>query len=126
LSVQRRTPEQCFEEFNRNSISLIVPDLKKAESLTAYIKLEMNYPRGVDGVKILNDFVQYALASERKQIAVDMDVIVKNRINEIAGKFSAARASYETDKEAKIASLLEADNLKRAQLLDELKPYALS
>lgn len=116
-----RTLEQSFEEFNRNSISLIVPDLKKAESLTAYIKLEMNYPRGVDGVKILNDFVQYAIASERKQIAADMDVIVKNRINEIAGKFSAARASYETDKEAKIASLLEADNLKRAQLLDELK-----
>ncbi|SDU38454.1 Wzz/FepE/Etk N-terminal domain-containing protein [Pseudomonas orientalis] len=116
-----RTLEQSFEEFNRNSISLIVPDLKKAESLSAYIKLEMNYPRGVDGVKILNDFVQYAIASERKQIAADMDVIVKNRINEITGKFNAARASYETDKEAKIASLLEADNLKRAQLLDELK-----
>ncbi|CRM31791.1 chain-length determining protein [Pseudomonas fluorescens] len=116
-----RTLEQSFEEFNRNSISLIVPDLKKAESLSAYIKLEMNYPQGVDGVKILNDFVQYAIASERKQIAADMDVIVKNRINEITGKFNAARASYETDKEAKIASLLEADNLKRAQLLDELK-----
>ncbi|MBD8150273.1 LPS O-antigen chain length determinant protein WzzB [Pseudomonas fluorescens] len=116
-----RTLEQSFEEFNRNSISLIVPDLKKAESLSAYIKLEMNYPQGVDGVKILNDFVQYAIASERKQIAADMDVIVKNRINEIDGKFNAARASYETDKEAKIATLLEADNLKRAQLLDELK-----
>ncbi len=116
-----RTLEQSFEEFNRNSINLIVPDLKKAESLSAYIKLEMNYPQGVDGVKILNDFVQYAIASERKQIAADMDVIVKNRLNEITGKFNAARASYETDKEAKIASLLEADNLKRAQLLDELK-----
>lgn len=116
-----RTLEQSFEEFNRNSISLIVPDLKKAESLSTYIKLEMNYPQGVDGVKVLNDFVQYAIASERKQIAADMDVIVKNRINEIAGQFKAARASYETDKEAKIATLLEADNLKRAQLLDELK-----
>jgi LPS O-antigen subunit length determinant protein (WzzB/FepE family) len=116
-----RTLEQSFEEFNRNSISLILPDPKKADSLSAYIKLEMNYPRGVDGVKILNDFVQYAISRERTQIAADMDVIIKNRLNEISGKFSSARASYETEKEAKIASLLESDNLKRAQLLDELK-----
>ncbi|MFQ6347208.1 Wzz/FepE/Etk N-terminal domain-containing protein [Pseudomonas sp. R11F] len=116
-----RTLEQSFEEFNRDSINLILPDPKKADSLSAYIRLEMNYPKGVDGVTILNNFVQYAIQSERKQIAADLNVIVKNRLNEISGKFNAARASYETNKEAKIASLLEADNIKRARLQDELK-----
>ncbi len=115
------TLEQSFEEFNRDSISLVLPDPKKADSLSAYIKLEMSYPEGIDGVAILNGFVNYAIASEREQIAADLNVIVKNRLTELDGKLNAARASYEVDKEAKIASLNEADNLRRAQLQDELK-----
>ncbi|MBH3425779.1 MULTISPECIES: Wzz/FepE/Etk N-terminal domain-containing protein [Pseudomonas] len=116
-----RTLEQSFEEFNRNSIELILPDPKKANSLSAYIKLEMSYPKGVDGVAILNGFIDYAIATEREQIAADLDVIVKNRLNELKGKIDAARSSYEVDKEARIASLRETDSLRRAQLQDELK-----
>ncbi|ATN13380.1 chain-length determining protein [Pseudomonas sp. FDAARGOS_380] len=116
-----RTLEQSFEEFNRNSIELSLPDPKKANSLSAYIKLEMSYPKGVDGVAILNGFIDYAIATEREQIAADLDVIVKNRLNELKGKIDAARSAYEVDKEAKIAALREADSLRRAQLQDELK-----
>lgn len=116
-----RALEQSFEEFNRNSIELSLPDPKKANSLSAYIKLEMSYPKGVDGVAILNGFIDYAIATEREQIAADLDVIVKNRLNELKGKIDAARSAYEVDKEAKIAALREADSLRRAQLQDELK-----
>ncbi|MGE1155976.1 Wzz/FepE/Etk N-terminal domain-containing protein [Pseudomonas kitaguniensis] len=116
-----RTLEQSFEEFNRNSINLILPDPKKSDSLGSYIKLEMNYPKGVDGVTILNGFIDYAIASERQQIAADMEVIVRNRLNELSGKWTSVRSNYDIDKEAKIASLHEADTLKRSQLQDELK-----
>ena len=116
-----RTLEQSFEEFNRNSINLILPDPKKSDSLSAYIKLEMNYPKGIDGVAILNSFVDYAIAFERNEISADVDVIVKNRLNELQGKLDTARAAYDVQKEAKIASLGEGDTLRRAQLLDELK-----
>lgn len=112
-----QTLEQSFEEFNRNSIDLALPDLNS----NAYIKINMSYPAGVDGVKILNGFVDYAIASERDQIAADMTVIVRNRLSEIEGKLSAARSSYEVGKDAKIASLNESDSLRRAQLQDELK-----
>lgn len=116
-----QTREQSFEEFNQKSINLVLPDPKKADSLSAYIKLEMDYPEGVDGAAILNGFISYAIAMERIQIAADLDVIIKNRLNELEGKMNAARASYETDKEAKIASLTEKDVLNRALLQDELK-----
>lgn len=116
-----RTLEQSFEEFNRNSIRLVLPDPKKADSLSAYIKLEMNYPRGIDGVSILNGFIDYAITNERKQIAADLNVIVKNRLSELKGKLNAARSGYDIEKEAKIASLSESDQLRRAQLQDELK-----
>lgn len=122
-SFQRsgRSLEQSFEEFNRNSIKLILPGEKKSESLSNYIRLELEYPEGVDGVSILNGFVEYAIAAQRDQIAADLSVIVNNRLNELKGKIGAARSNYESDKESRIASLLEGDNLKRAQLEDELK-----
>jgi len=116
-----QTLEQSFEEFNRNSIHLSLPDIDKKNALSAYIKLEMTYPKGIDGVAILNGLVDYAIVSEREQIAADLNVIVKNRLNELAGKFDSARSNYDVEKEAKIASLQEADSLRRAQLQDELK-----
>ncbi len=115
-----RTLEQSFEEFNVDAIKLILPDPKKADSLAAYIKLSMNYPQEVDGVSILNGLIDFAIATERQQIALDMGVIIKNRLSEISGKLDAARSNYAHEKEAKIASLDEGDKLRRAQLLDEL------
>lgn len=116
-----RTLEQSFEEFNRDSLKLVLPDPKKADALSAFIGLELNYPKGVDGVQILNGFVDYAINAEREQIAADLKVIVNNRLTELKGKIDAARSSYENDKAARIATLQEADNLKRAQLQDELR-----
>lgn len=116
-----RTLEQSFEDFNRDSLKLILPDPKKADALSAVIGLELKYPKGVDGVKILNGFVDYAINAEREQIAADLKVIVNNRLAELKGQIDAARSSYEMDKEARIATLIEADNIKRAQLQDELK-----
>jgi LPS O-antigen subunit length determinant protein (WzzB/FepE family) len=116
-----RTPEQSFEEFNRNSIRLLLPDPRKVDVLSSLIGVEMSFPKGVDGVAILNGFVDYAIATERDQIAADLNVIVKNRLSELKGKLEAARSSYQVGKEAKIAALYESDNLRRAQLQDELK-----
>ena len=116
-----RTLEQSFEEFNRNSIRLILTDPNKVDDLSSFIGVEMTYPQGVDGVAIINGFVDYAIATERDQIAGDLRVIVKNRLSELKGKLEAARSSYQIGKEAKIAALRETDNLRRAQLQDELK-----
>lgn len=116
-----QSPEQVFDEFNRDSLKLVQPAPKKADLLSAYIGLEMRYSKGVEGDEILNGFVQYAIENERKQIADDLKVIISNRLSEVDTKLNAARAAYDAAKEGKIAALLEADNLKRAQLQDELK-----
>lgn len=117
--------EQSFEAFNNNAINLTLPDPKKVDALNGAIRLEMQYPKGIDGVAILNGFVDYAIKLEREQVSADLKVIVNNRLNEIKGKIDAARANYETDKQSKIARLLEADKLKRAQLEDELSAVRL-
>lgn len=116
-----RTLEQSFEAFNRDSLKLVLPDPKKADALSAFIGLELNYPQDVDGVQILNGFVDYAINAQREQLAADMKVIVNNRLVELQGKIDAVRSSYDSDKASRIAVLQESDFLKRAQLQDELK-----
>ncbi len=91
-----QTLEQSFEAFNRNSVNLILPDPKKSDSLSNYIRLELQYPTDVDGVKILNGFVDYAIAAERQQVGADLKVIVNNRLTELKGKIDAARANYDS------------------------------
>ncbi|WP_256587513.1 Wzz/FepE/Etk N-terminal domain-containing protein [Pseudomonas sp. HLS-6] len=48
-----QSPEQVFDEFNRDSLKLVQPDPKKADLLSAYIGLQMRYPKGVEGDEIL-------------------------------------------------------------------------
>lgn len=115
-----QTLEQSFEDFNRDSLKLILPSPLKSDSLSAFIGLGLNYPKGVDGVRILNGLVDYAINAEREQIAADLKVIVNNRLAELKGKIDAARSSYVATKDVQVASLLEADAIKRAQLKDEL------
>lgn len=117
--------EQSFEAFNRDAIKLVMPDPKQPDAFNRYVRLEMQYPKGIDGVAILNGFVDYAIALEREQVGADLKVIVNNRLNELQGKIEAARVNYETAKESKIAQLLEADNVKRARLQDELTALRL-
>lgn len=115
------TFEQSFQQFNREALRLTLPDPKKNNSLTAAIGLELTYEKGVDGVTIVNGLIDYAIAQEREKISADMDVIINNRIRELDNKITAARALYAIEKTSKIALLLEADSIKRAQLEDELK-----
>jgi len=117
--------EQSFEIFNRDAINLIQPDPKKQDSLSPFLKLEMTYPEDVDGVKILNGFVDYAINNQRAQIGADLKVIINNRLRELEEKIDAARSGYKSDKEGKIATLVESDTLERAKLKDELQALRL-
>lgn len=116
-----QTVEQAFEAFNRNALKSVQLDPKKAGLLTSFIGLEMRYTQGLKGEEVLNGLVQYAIESERSKIADDLKVIVSNRRNEVDAKLTAARADYESTKAGQIAELIEADQLKRAMLQDELK-----
>lgn len=112
--------EQTFEIFNDEAFKLLQPDPKKAEGTTPYVGLQLTYPQGIEGVAVVNDFVQYSLNSVRQQIAADLETLIGNRLNQLESQMDAARANYEASKEIKIAKLSEADALKRVQLNDEL------
>jgi len=115
-----RTLEQTFEAFNDEAFKLLQPDSKKPEGMSPYVGLQLTYPEALNGVEIVNSFVNFSLANVRKEIAADLETLIGNRLSQLDKKIAAARASYEASKEIKIAKLTEADALKRAELNDEL------
>lgn len=121
LPHEGRSLEQAFESFNQGAFKMLQPDPKKTDSLSAYVGIQLTYPAGVNGVALINGFVEHVIHSERKRIASDFGVVIQNRLNQLELQMAAARANYEASKEVNIANLIEADSLKRAELQDELK-----
>ena len=121
-NVQRPgvTMEQSFESLIRSSLKVITSAPKKGGFSSALIHLELSYPEGVDGARILNSFVEYAIEVERKKIEADLNIIIENRLAELGDSIDAARAEYDVSKQARIAILLENDAVQRSQLQDEL------
>ncbi len=120
LEKQGSTLEQSFEAFSRDAMTVSRPDPNKASELSPFIKMELIYPETLNGVEILNGFVEYAINIQRQQISADLKIIISNRLGELETKINSARSSYHVQKEGKIAALVESDKLKRATLGDEL------
>ncbi|MDH4562765.1 chain-length determining protein [Pseudomonas sp. BN411] len=116
-----RSLEQTFEGFNQAAFKMVQPDPKKAGNLSNYVGIQLTYPKDVNGVALVNGLVDYVIQLERERISSDLKTVIQNRLNQLELQISAARANYEASTEAKIARLIEADNLKRAKLQDELK-----
>ena len=112
--------EQIFERFNQSAFKILQPDLKKTDGLSGFVGIQLTYPANIDGVAILNGFVASAIQAEHDRVTSDLQSIIQNRLSKLDSQIAASRASYEAQKEAKIATLLEADALKKAQLNDEL------
>lgn len=112
--------EQTFAQFNEEAFEVLLPDSKLTDNRSAFVGLRLTYPNGMEGASVVNGFVAYVLELERREIAEDLDSLIGNRLASLEMKMEAQRASYSASKEAKIATLLEADALKRAELEDEL------
>ncbi|SEQ32378.1 LPS O-antigen chain length determinant protein, WzzB/FepE family [Pseudomonas cuatrocienegasensis] len=121
LRAPGQSLEQNFERFNQNAFKILQPDLNKTDGLSGYVGLQLTYPADIDGVAILNGFVASAIKAEHDRVTSDLQSIIQNRLSKLDSQIAASRASYEAQKEAKIATLLEADALKKAQLNDELR-----
>jgi LPS O-antigen subunit length determinant protein (WzzB/FepE family) len=113
--------EQSLERLNRDGFAMVRPDPKKNAQESPFQGISLTYPEGVDGVAIVNGLVTAAIEQERVRIQEDFEVFVGNRLAQLQSQIAAERARYEASKESRIAGLLEADNLTKSQLLDELK-----
>ncbi|MER0041297.1 MULTISPECIES: Wzz/FepE/Etk N-terminal domain-containing protein [unclassified Pseudomonas] len=114
-----QTPEQALNQIIED-FEILRPDPKRPDGGFSYVGLAYTYPWGVKGADIVNGLIQYVIQRERTALAEDVEVIIRNRLAKLEQRMAAERAAYQADKQAKIASLSEADALKRAELQDEL------
>lgn len=113
--------EQAFEEFNESAFKMLRPDPKKADGATPFVGIQLTYPEPLDGVQVVNQFVQHSLAAVRQQVDGDVQTLIGNRLAQLDKRIEAARANYDATKQIRIAKLREADSLKKAELEDELQ-----
>ncbi|SDI51606.1 LPS O-antigen chain length determinant protein, WzzB/FepE family [Pseudomonas flavescens] len=114
-----QTAEQAMNQIIED-FEILRPDPNRPDGGFSYVGLAYTYPWGVKGADIVNGLIQYVIQQERTALAEDVEVIIRNRLAKLEQRMAAERAAYQADKQAKIASLSEADALKRAQLQDEL------
>ncbi|PZW43398.1 Wzz/FepE/Etk N-terminal domain-containing protein [Pseudomonas sp. URMO17WK12:I2] len=114
-----QTPEQALNQIIED-LEILRPAANRTDGGFSYVGLAYTYPWGVKGADIVNGLIQYVIQRERTALAEDVEVIIRNRLAKLEQRMAAERAAYQADKQAKIASLSEADALKRAELQDEL------
>ncbi|BCA30091.1 Wzz/FepE/Etk N-terminal domain-containing protein [Metapseudomonas otitidis] len=113
--------ERSMERFSREGLSMFSADPKKGSDASPFKGVSLVYPEGLNGVAIVNGLVLAAIEQERQRVQDDFEVVLNNRLSQLQRKISTERARYEADKESRIASLTEADQLRRSQLKDELR-----
>lgn len=114
-----QTFEQGLNQIN-DSFDILRPDPKKNDGGFPFVGLAYTYPWGVQGAEVVNGLIEYVVQQERIAIAKDVEVIIQNRLAKLEQRMAAERAAYQAGKQAQIAGLEEADELRRAELNDEL------
>lgn len=113
--------EQQFSYFNEQAFKVSRPDPKREPDAVPYVSISLTYPEGMDGPRIVNEFVQYVMSYRREQIRNDLLKLIDNRLETLSMRISASRAGYEINQEAKIAKLLEDKQLRQTKLEDEFQ-----
>lgn len=122
LETGNLTNEQAFGKFNDEAFLVLWPPAppKGATQTNIYVGLQMTYPQGLDGAKILNELIRFVLKRGQDRVKENIDALITNRIEQLDRQLRSAKVAYEASIEAEIESLRELDTLKRQQLEDEL------
>lgn len=107
-----------FEALNNEKLK--IRSYGKRPEPTHEIVVTLDYSDGENGVEILNRFIEFSLSQHRANVQRVVDVIIKNRTAEVQRKIERAQLAFELANAADAAQWLEADAIKRKQLLDEL------
>ncbi len=114
-----RPDQLSFSDFNEKAFEVLRPDPKRTDDRNAYVGLALTYPAQMDGVSVVNEFVDFVLDHEREAIGREVAHLAANRLVGLEGQIAAGRAAYESSKESEIAALLEKDAIKAAELQAE-------
>ncbi|BAN47566.1 Wzz/FepE/Etk N-terminal domain-containing protein [Metapseudomonas resinovorans] len=119
LRGESESMDQLLDRLNRDGFTALRPDPKKPSA--PFEGVSLTYPAGVDGVALVNGLVAAAMTQEQQRIQDDFEVLRGNRLSQLQSAIAAERARYVAGKESRIANLLEANDLEKRLLQDELK-----
>src|SRR5699024_6717646 len=117
-----RTEEENFARFYDKKRKITKPDPPRSdrELVNRYIRLEVDYPRGVDGPAIANGMVDLAIGAYKDDVLAAIDTARKNSLASLSNQLLSQTAGYLVEIDSRIAQLAELDNIRRLRLEEEL------
>ncbi|MCX5509224.1 Wzz/FepE/Etk N-terminal domain-containing protein [Pseudomonas sp. BJa3] len=113
------TDEQVLRMFNTEMLKVVMP-VAERDFGQGRLQITMTYPEGVDGVRMLNDYVAFVVKGEEEAVRHDVESTRRSRVEGLASQIDSLQMVYEHEKSAQIAKLREQNILRRAVLQDEL------
>lgn len=113
------TDEQNFLQINEK-FNLARPE-EKHRGFLSFVRIALDYPKGVPGPDIVNGLVDYAVNAEKERIKADLDASINSRLRLIENDLIVLFSGYSTSKRSAIAKLEEESRLRQLELQDELK-----
>ncbi len=110
--------EQKYANFDQKSFSISDPRSKKDVGQT-FVNLSLSYSPDTQGVKILQSMAAWIHQKELEEIKKGVKNAVESRLRDLQLELKKSRKQYSVTKEAQIAKLLEKDEIKRQNLIDE-------
>lgn len=117
-SADNQDIDKMFLKYDK-ALDVTVSDV--AKSPRPQVVVAFDYAKGVAGADYLNGYVNYVLGREAAVINREIKSIIAERLSEAELTLGTARAAYQVSKASRIAQLRENDDIRRAQLNDELK-----
>ena len=109
----------AYQLFSKN-LKLVEPKNKKDEVVEVYLGLNYQYPQGVDGYVLINDYLSWVDTKIKSRLKKDFLELRENQLEENQKKLNKLLADYQVDTYAKIERLKEADEFSRKELQDSL------
>ena len=109
----------AYEIFSKN-IKLIEPKGKKGDQLDVYLGLNYQYPAGIEGYTLLNDYLNWTTINIKNELKDDFLSLRENQIKVNQKKLDQILVTYDRNVESKITRLKEQDQFQRKELLDKL------
>lgn len=115
--VPEERREQVINRFISQNFKVKYPDKDETQKM---IIVEMSYPQGINGPRVVNQFVNAMIDKVKAEIPEIVNTRIEFQRKDLQNQLAVLLAGYEAKVEANIATLTEKDELKRLQLQDEL------
>lgn len=109
----------AYKIFSEN-IKLVEPKAKKGEQIDVYLGLNYQYPAGIEGYTLLNDYLNWTTINIKNELKQDFLALRENQLKVNQKQLDQILVGYNREVDSKLVRLKEDNQYQRKLLQDKL------